>query len=115
MRWTCVTSGRAYYAERQLASNDPVSGNRGARRGTAPQVTAPWRRTHRRVPARTGSSRPASHLRRVMSAAPQDPAKWLRDLMKAEPAALWPPIDIADTGKAMAAAAAPWTKAVADF
>src|SRR3954470_5538346 len=50
-----------------------------------------------------------------MSAPSQDPAKWLRDLMKAEPAALWPPIDIADTGKAFAAAAAPWTKAVADF
>jgi polyhydroxyalkanoate synthase len=50
-----------------------------------------------------------------MSAAPQDPAKWLRDLMKAEPAALWPPIGIADTGKAVAAAAAPWTKAVAHF
>jgi polyhydroxyalkanoate synthase subunit PhaC len=50
-----------------------------------------------------------------MSAPSQDPAQWLRDLMKAEPAALWPPIDIADTGKAVAAAAAPWTKAVADF
>ena len=35
--------------------------------------------------------------------------------MKAEPAALWPPIDIADSGKAFAAAAAPWTKAIADF
>jgi len=50
-----------------------------------------------------------------MSAPSQDPAQWLRDLMKAEPAALWPPLDIADTGKAVAAAAAPWTKAVADF
>ena len=28
---------------------------------------------------------------------------------------LWPAGDIADTGKALAAAAAPWTKAVADF
>ena len=50
-----------------------------------------------------------------MSAPSQDPAQWLRDLMKAEPAALWPPVDIADTSKAVAAAAAPWTKAVADF
>src|SRR5687767_10468685 len=50
-----------------------------------------------------------------MSAPSQDPAQWLRDLMKAEPSALWPPVDIADTGKAVAAVAAPWTKAVADF
>jgi poly[(R)-3-hydroxyalkanoate] polymerase subunit PhaC len=35
--------------------------------------------------------------------------------MKTEPAALWPPVNIADTGKAVAAVAAPWTKAVADF
>ena len=50
-----------------------------------------------------------------MSAPLQDPTKWLQDLMKAEPAALWPSVDIADTSKAVAAAAAPWTKAVADF
>jgi polyhydroxyalkanoate synthase subunit PhaC len=35
--------------------------------------------------------------------------------MKAEPTALWPPVNIADTGKAVAAVVAPWTKAVADF
>src|SRR4051812_32541570 len=50
-----------------------------------------------------------------MSAPSQDPAAWLRDLMKAEPAALWPPVNIADPGKAVAAVVAPWTKAVADF
>jgi polyhydroxyalkanoate synthase len=50
-----------------------------------------------------------------MSAPLQDPAKWLLDLMKTEPAALWPPVNIADTGKAVAAVVAPWTKAVADF
>jgi polyhydroxyalkanoate synthase subunit PhaC len=50
-----------------------------------------------------------------MSAPSQDPATWLLNLMKTEPAALWPPVDIADPGKAFAAAAAPWTKAVADF
>jgi polyhydroxyalkanoate synthase len=50
-----------------------------------------------------------------MSAPSQDPTAWLLELMKTEPAALWPPVDIVDTGKAIAAAAAPWTKAVADF
>jgi polyhydroxyalkanoate synthase len=44
-----------------------------------------------------------------------DPAKWLRDLMTAEQAALWPPWPIAETSKAIAAAAAPWTRAVAEF
>jgi polyhydroxyalkanoate synthase len=50
-----------------------------------------------------------------MSSPSQDPAKWLLDLMTTEPAALWPPVNIADTGKAVAAVAAPWTKAVAEF
>jgi polyhydroxyalkanoate synthase len=50
-----------------------------------------------------------------MSAPSQDPARWLLDLMATEPAALWPPGAIADTPKAVAAVAAPWTKAVADF
>jgi polyhydroxyalkanoate synthase subunit PhaC len=50
-----------------------------------------------------------------MSSPSPDPAAWLRDLMKTEPAALWPHVDIADTGKQVAAVAAPWTKAVADF
>jgi polyhydroxyalkanoate synthase subunit PhaC len=59
--------------------------------------------------------RPAIHLGSLMSSPSQDPATWLLDLMKAEPAALWPSVDIADTGKAVAAVAAPWTKAVADF
>ena len=40
-----------------------------------------------------------------MSAPSPDPAKWLLDLMKMEPAALWPPVDIADSGKAVTAAA----------
>jgi polyhydroxyalkanoate synthase subunit PhaC len=50
-----------------------------------------------------------------MSAPSQDPAQWLRNLMTTEPAALWPTVNIADTGKAVAAVSAPWTKAVADF
>ena len=44
-----------------------------------------------------------------------DPTRWLTDLMKAEHTPLWPSIDIADTPKALAAAAAPWTKAVSEF
>jgi polyhydroxyalkanoate synthase len=49
-----------------------------------------------------------------MSSPSQDPTRWFRDLMASERSALWPSVDIADTGKAFAAAAAPWTKAVAD-
>jgi polyhydroxyalkanoate synthase subunit PhaC len=44
-----------------------------------------------------------------------DPTRWLTDLMRSEHMALWPTGDIADTAKAAAAAAAPWTKAVAEF
>jgi polyhydroxyalkanoate synthase len=44
-----------------------------------------------------------------------DPAQWLKDLMTAEQTALWPPWPIAETTKAIAAAAAPWTRAVAEF
>ncbi len=44
-----------------------------------------------------------------------DPARWLTDLMKAEPLALWPAGDVAESSKALAAAAAPWTKAVAEL
>jgi len=45
-----------------------------------------------------------------------DPTKWLTDLLKSEPMALWPAVgDIADTSKAMTAAAAPWTKAAAEL
>jgi polyhydroxyalkanoate synthase len=44
-----------------------------------------------------------------------DPAKWLKDLMTAEQAVLWPPGPFADTAKAFAAAVAPWTRAVAEF
>jgi polyhydroxyalkanoate synthase subunit PhaC len=50
-----------------------------------------------------------------MTQSPPDPAKWLIDLMTAEPAALWPTGEIADAAKALSAAAAPWTKAVAEF
>jgi polyhydroxyalkanoate synthase len=50
-----------------------------------------------------------------MSQAPPDPTRWLADLMSSEDAALWPIGPVADTAKALAAAAAPWTKAVADF
>jgi polyhydroxyalkanoate synthase len=44
-----------------------------------------------------------------------DPTRWLADLMSAEHTVLWPTGDIADTSKALAAAAAPWTKAVAEL
>jgi len=44
-----------------------------------------------------------------------DPTGWLADLMKAEHTVLWPAGDTFDTSEALAAAARPWTKAVADF
>jgi polyhydroxyalkanoate synthase len=44
-----------------------------------------------------------------------DPTRWLTDLMKADHTVLWPSGDAFDTAKTLAAAAAPWTKAVADF
>jgi polyhydroxyalkanoate synthase len=50
-----------------------------------------------------------------MSSPTQDPTKWLVELMRTDQKALWPGVDIADTSRAMAAAAAPWTKAVSDF
>jgi polyhydroxyalkanoate synthase subunit PhaC len=50
-----------------------------------------------------------------MSQAPPDPARWLTDLMSSEDAVLWPTGPVADTAKALAAAAALWTKAVAEF
>jgi polyhydroxyalkanoate synthase len=50
-----------------------------------------------------------------MTRSSPDPAKWLVDLMSTERAALWPHGPIADTSKAFGAAAAPWTKAVAEF
>jgi poly[(R)-3-hydroxyalkanoate] polymerase subunit PhaC len=40
--------------------------------------------------------------------------RWLTDLLSTEHV-LWPNVDIADTAKAMAAASAPWTKAVAEI
>jgi polyhydroxyalkanoate synthase subunit PhaC len=49
-----------------------------------------------------------------MSPATPDPTRWLTDLMSTEHV-LWPSLDVADTSKAFAAAAAPWTKAVADI
>ena len=42
-----------------------------------------------------------------------DPARWLTDLMSTQ-SVMWPSLDVADTSKALAAATAPWTKAVAD-
>jgi polyhydroxyalkanoate synthase len=50
-----------------------------------------------------------------MSQTLPDPTSWLPDLLKSKRSVLWPAGDIADTAKALAAAAAPWTKAVADF
>ena len=49
-----------------------------------------------------------------MTQSAPDPAKWLMDLMTSERAALWPPGQVADTAKALAAIAAPWTKTVAE-
>ncbi len=50
-----------------------------------------------------------------MTRATPDPTRWLTDLMSTEHV-LWPSLDaVAETTKAMAAATAPWTKAVADL
>ena len=49
-----------------------------------------------------------------MSPATPDPTRWLTELMSTEHV-MWPTMDVAETSKAMAAAAAPWTKAVADI
>src|SRR5688500_12463746 len=78
-------------------------------------LSAPWAACR---PARsagaTGGPTAISPGRVMCSPAP-DRAKWLRGLMTAGPRAQWPAANIADTGKAEAAVAAPWTKAVADF
>ncbi|HET7474392.1 MAG TPA: class I poly(R)-hydroxyalkanoic acid synthase [Dermatophilaceae bacterium] len=44
-----------------------------------------------------------------------DPTRWLTELMQSRNQVLWPSLDIADTSRALAAAAAPWTQAVAEF
>ncbi|MEP6559907.1 MAG: class I poly(R)-hydroxyalkanoic acid synthase [Nakamurella sp.] len=44
-----------------------------------------------------------------------DLTRWFADLMKTEKTPLWPTMDLAETPKMLAAAAAPWTKAVADI
>ena len=44
-----------------------------------------------------------------------DAAGWLTELMTTEHMALWPAGDVAETSQAVAAAAAPWTKAVAQL
>jgi polyhydroxyalkanoate synthase len=49
-----------------------------------------------------------------MSSPTPDPTKWLVELMRTDQKALWPGLDVAETGKAMTAVTAPWTKAVAD-
>jgi poly[(R)-3-hydroxyalkanoate] polymerase subunit PhaC len=49
-----------------------------------------------------------------MTRATPESTRWLTDLMSTEHV-LWPKVDIADTTKAMAAATAPWTKAVAEI
>src|SRR3954462_9468198 len=59
--------------------------------------------------------RPEHPLELPMSHPVPDPTHWLVDLMKSEDAVLWSTGPIADTSKTIAAAAAPWTKAVADF
>jgi polyhydroxyalkanoate synthase subunit PhaC len=50
-----------------------------------------------------------------MSPPSNDPTRWLTDLMKTKHMVLWPSGEIADTPKALAAAAAPWTKAFAEL
>jgi polyhydroxyalkanoate synthase len=51
-----------------------------------------------------------------MSTPATDPTKWFTDLIKSQdPMVLWPVGDVAETSAAIAAAAAPWTKAVADI
>jgi polyhydroxyalkanoate synthase subunit PhaC len=42
-----------------------------------------------------------------------DPNRWLTDLMSTQHV-MWPSLDVADSSTALAAATAPWTKAVAD-
>jgi polyhydroxyalkanoate synthase len=49
-----------------------------------------------------------------MSQPTPDPTRWLTELMSTEHV-MWPGLHIADTTKEMAAAAAPWTKAVAEI
>jgi polyhydroxyalkanoate synthase len=49
-----------------------------------------------------------------MSRPTPDPTRWLKDLLSTENV-LWPNVDVAETSRALAAAAAPWTKAVADI
>ena len=49
-----------------------------------------------------------------MSQPTPDPTRWLTELMSTEHV-MWPDMHIADTATAMTAAAAPWTKAVADI
>jgi polyhydroxyalkanoate synthase len=49
-----------------------------------------------------------------MSQPTPDPTRWLTELMSTEHV-MWPDLHIADTAKAMTAATAPWTKAVADI
>jgi polyhydroxyalkanoate synthase len=44
-----------------------------------------------------------------------DPTKWFTDLLKSEHMPLWPAGDVAETSKAVAAAAVPWTKAAAEL
>src|SRR4029079_14105489 len=50
----------------------------------------------------------------TMSQPTPDPTRWLTELMSTEHV-MRPDLHIADTTKAMAAAAAPWTKAVAEI
>jgi polyhydroxyalkanoate synthase len=49
-----------------------------------------------------------------MSRATPDPTRWLSDLLSTEHLR-WPSLDVGDTAKALAAATAPWTKAMADL
>ncbi len=44
-----------------------------------------------------------------------DPARWLADLMTSDRPVLWPTVGMADSTKALSAAAEPWTATVAEF
>ncbi len=50
-----------------------------------------------------------------MSAQLPDPTGWLTDLMQAEHTVLWPGREVSGAAQTLAAAAEPWTKAVADL
>ena len=91
----------------------------GMRRPGIEERTTFIEREHRASTMRIGVRRSRIGIRpgclgATMSQPTPDPTRWLTELMSTEHV-MWPGLDVADTTKAMAAAAAPWTKAVADI